>query len=344
MSSLALAIMFLPGLAVGLTFHEFAHAWSASLLGDEYARRQGRVSLNPFRHLSLLGTLAIFVVHFGWGKPVPVNLYNFKRPRRDFLLTSLAGPAANLVVASLCILAMHFTRHSYYFGLGAAPLMELGHIFLMLTVLINTILAAINLLPVPPLDGSKIWPCLFPALKPSFGPKMTWFFVAALILTVQMDWLSPAIGAMQESVASITPVSDQTHFNDKFTQGWQAHEDGDSELAEKLLTEALAINPDSAEALHWRTVVYMDMDRYEEALADINRAIEIDKWDADYYDTRATLLDRLDRAEDAEEDRQTAAAIRKLYGSDSVPEDEPAESTSKLAEPTTQAEDDYVDF
>jgi Zn-dependent protease len=71
----------LPGLVIGLTLHEFAHAASASLLGDDYARRQGRISLNPFRHLSLLGTLAILLFPFGWARPVPVNVYNFRRPK-----------------------------------------------------------------------------------------------------------------------------------------------------------------------------------------------------------------------------------------------------------------------
>ena len=70
-----------PALIVALTLHECAHAWSASLLGDDFARRQGRVSLWPGRHLSMMGTLAFFVLRFGWGKPVPVNLYNFKHPK-----------------------------------------------------------------------------------------------------------------------------------------------------------------------------------------------------------------------------------------------------------------------
>ena len=87
------------------------HAWSASLLGDDFSRRQGRVSLNPFRHLTPLGTLAILFLPFGWGRPVPVNLYNFAHPRRDYLLTSLAGPAANFLLAAIC-LSLHAFLHA----------------------------------------------------------------------------------------------------------------------------------------------------------------------------------------------------------------------------------------
>jgi hypothetical protein len=101
------SLILLPFLAVSLTVHEFAHAWSASLLGDQLARRQGRVSLNPFRHMTLLGTLAILLLPIGWGKPVMVNLYNFRRPKVDYLLTSLAGPASNLLLAGLALAAMY---------------------------------------------------------------------------------------------------------------------------------------------------------------------------------------------------------------------------------------------
>ncbi|MHC4126280.1 MAG: site-2 protease family protein, partial [Planctomycetota bacterium] len=86
------ALFLFPGLIIGLTIHEFAHAITAKWLGDRYPEKMGRVSLNPLRHLSLWGTLALFILGFGWGKPVPINLYNFKRPKLYYLLTSIAGP------------------------------------------------------------------------------------------------------------------------------------------------------------------------------------------------------------------------------------------------------------
>ena len=119
------ALWMLPGLVIGLSVHEFAHAWSASLLGDDFARRQGRVSLNPLRHLSPLGTLVIFLgLPFGWGKPVLVNIYNFKHPRWDYLLSSLAGPAANVIMVGLCMAVMQWTRYSFRFGAEAALTMD----------------------------------------------------------------------------------------------------------------------------------------------------------------------------------------------------------------------------
>ena len=208
MSLIAMALALLPGLVIGLTFHEFAHAWVASLLGDRYPRRQGRVSLNPFRHLSLMGTLAMFILHFGWGKPVMINLYNFKHPKRDFLLCSLAGPAANLIIVAACMLAMQVTRHTYLYGPAWAEYMEWAHWCLFMVALINTILATVNMLPVPPLDGSKIWPCLIPALKPSFGRKTTWICVILLIVAVRTDSLSPVLDVAMGAVRRILPVSD----------------------------------------------------------------------------------------------------------------------------------------
>ena len=160
-----LAILLLPGLVIGITVHEFAHAWCAWLLGDGLARSKGRVSLNPVRHLSPVGTAAIFFLPFGWGRPVPVNLYNFRKPKRDYLLTSLAGPAANVVTAGACMALMQLTRHTYAFEGPARNVLFLVHDQLTYTALINVSLGVLNLLPLPPLDGSKVWPCVIPHLS-----------------------------------------------------------------------------------------------------------------------------------------------------------------------------------
>ena len=166
------AVVFLPGLIVGLTVHEASHAITAKWLGDDTAYQMGRVSLNPMRHLSLLGTLALFVIGFGWGKPVMVNIYNFKRPRFYSLLSSLAGPVSNLLIAgiSLGILYMH-------------PPKYLDMVFISL-FMINSLLAVFNLLPIPPLDGSKIWPCLIPWMGPVVRPNwgQLWLIVLVILL------------------------------------------------------------------------------------------------------------------------------------------------------------------
>lgn len=319
MSSIAMAMALLPGLVIGLTFHEFAHAWVASLLGDKYPRRQGRVSLNPFRHLSLLGTLAMFILRFGWGKPVMINLYNFKHPKRDFLLCSLAGPVANLIIVAACILAMQFTRHTYAYGQEWVSFMQIAHLCLFLIALINTILATVNMLPVPPLDGSKIWPCLIPAMKPSFGRKTTWICVILLIAAVQTDSLSPILDAAMGAVRRILPVSDGERFDEKFASGYEAYDDERYAEADTYLTRALAINPWSSEALHWRMAARMDMGRYDEARADIDRAIDQRPYAASQYDLRADLLTRLNRPDEAKRDRRTAEVLRRLSGEKKAP-------------------------
>lgn len=136
------AIISLLALAIAITVHEFSHAFVADKLGDPTPRSYGRVSLNPLRHLDPIGTIMIFFARFGWGKPVPIDPYNLKNPRRDELLISLAGPASNLILALIISLLIR--------------LLSLYLVPLYFLVAINISLALFNLLPIPPLDGSKI--------------------------------------------------------------------------------------------------------------------------------------------------------------------------------------------
>lgn len=132
-------------LVVGITVHEFAHAAVANLLGDPTAKNEGRVTLNPLAHLDFLGTAMLLLAGFGWGKPTPVNPAYFQRPILDELLSSLAGPASNFLVAALIGGVLQLTSLP-------SDIATIG-----LTVLqINLYLMLFNLLPVPPLDGSKI--------------------------------------------------------------------------------------------------------------------------------------------------------------------------------------------
>lgn len=141
-------------LAIALTIHEAAHAILANWLGDPTAKLAGRVSFNPLAHLDPLGTLLLLVVGFGWGKPVPVNSNHFRQPIRDELLVALAGPASNLLLAGLLGIIFRTTAH-----LLSAPLYDL----IIITVFYNISLAIFNLIPLPPLDGSKILPLFVPA-------------------------------------------------------------------------------------------------------------------------------------------------------------------------------------
>jgi len=143
----------LPAIVIGLTFHEYAHGWVADRLGDRTARYLGRLTLNPVAHVDIVGLLMIFFAGFGWAKPVPVNPLNLAGDmRRSMMLVSLAGPAANLLVAVLGAVLL---------GLGGWKIPYGSEIFNEI-ILLNLVLAIFNLIPVPPLDGSKILAGLLP--------------------------------------------------------------------------------------------------------------------------------------------------------------------------------------
>lgn len=146
-----------PAFIIGLTFHEFAHGWAAYKLGDKTAYHQGRLTLNPIPHLDPVGFLMLVLFRFGWAKPVPVNPYNFRGDiKKGMLLVALAGPATNLLVALAASLLLGFTWVHMPFE------REIYIQIMWQIIYINVILAIFNLLPVPPLDGSKILAGLLP--------------------------------------------------------------------------------------------------------------------------------------------------------------------------------------
>lgn len=141
--------------------HEFAHAFAASKLGDDTPERQGRVTLNPFAHLSLWGSLMLIVAGFGWGKPVNVNPNNFKKPKRDMMLSSLAGPASNFIMAFLSMIICKLMLYVGVYRFESETCMWLSLVFRYICV-INIALGVFNFLPIPPLDGSKIFNAVLP--------------------------------------------------------------------------------------------------------------------------------------------------------------------------------------
>lgn len=134
--------------------HECAHAWVAEKLGDPTARNAGRITLNPFKHLDLFGTLCMIFVGFGWANPVPVNPNNFKNPKNGMAITAVAGPVSNLIMS---FIAMIIYRVLFFVGLanGSYPTVAMNVFALVVTL--NLSLAVFNLLPIPPLDGSRIF-------------------------------------------------------------------------------------------------------------------------------------------------------------------------------------------
>ena len=155
-------ILLAPGIFIALTFHEFAHAYVAFRLGDPTAKLNGRLTLNPLAHLDPMGTIMLFLFRFGWAKPVPVDPRNLKNPKRDMLWISAAGPLMNMLLAVVSGIAIRIflaTDLAY-----SSPQSNMGTLFQMLSLSlqINLVLAFFNLLPIPPLDGSKIFAGLLP--------------------------------------------------------------------------------------------------------------------------------------------------------------------------------------
>jgi Zn-dependent protease len=150
-----LFLLRIPVILLALTVHEVAHGWAALRLGDPTAKNEGRLTLNPLPHLDLLGTIMLMTGLFGWAKPVPVNGYYLRNPKRDLMLISLAGPLSNIAQAILFGLTLRIIMTVDQGYLET----EYGRyllIFLMLGFQINAGIAFFNLLPFPPLDGSKI--------------------------------------------------------------------------------------------------------------------------------------------------------------------------------------------
>lgn len=160
-------LLYIPTMLLALTFHEYAHGWMANRLGDPTAKVLGRLSMNPLVHIDLFGTVLLpllliiskapFV--FGWAKPVPVDPYNLRHPRKDMIWVGLAGPAANFLLA---FLAGMLIRLLNLLGIGFHGPFEVFLFILTAFVLINLVFAAFNLIPVPPLDGSRLVAGLLP--------------------------------------------------------------------------------------------------------------------------------------------------------------------------------------
>jgi Zn-dependent protease len=197
-----IAILFIPVL-LGITIHEAAHAWVASKLGDTTAKKLGRLSFNPIKHIDLIGTIIVpililissgFSFIFGWAKPVPINSSQLKNPRRDTALITAAGPISNLLMAFLWTLIFKIV-------MLWDPKYSITALFLILVakagITINLLLAFLNLIPIPPLDGSRICASLLPPRQAYYYQKIEplgFIILLALAFTGVLGWiLSPLL-------------------------------------------------------------------------------------------------------------------------------------------------------
>ena len=183
-----------PALIIAVTVHEFSHAAAATYLGDHTARRLGRLSLNPVRHLDPMGAIMLLLVGFGWGKPVPVNPYYLRSGFRGGMsAVSAAGPVSNLITAAFCAMPIRMGltdwRSPFYFtGLEGQTLGGLFANLLGFVIFYNIVLAIFNLIPLAPLDGSKVAIGLLPRGPAAALARVEAYGPILLLGVIMLDW------------------------------------------------------------------------------------------------------------------------------------------------------------
>lgn len=198
-------LLLLPGIIIGLSFHEAAHAKVSNMLGDPTPKLQGRVTLNPLAHIDVMGFIALLIFGFGWGKPVQVDPRYYKNKRRDEFLVSIAGVCTNLVVAVVFAFISGFAYRAFF----ATNSYVMYYIFnaLFYVVTINLCLMVFNLIPVPPLDGWGILTQIFDLEKYSWYSRIYQYgsliLVALIIFNVTDLILTPALTAMTDLLTNV---------------------------------------------------------------------------------------------------------------------------------------------
>lgn len=182
-------LLFLPGIIIGITFHEAAHGYVSHWLGDPTPKNQGRLSINPLAHIDPMGFIALLLVGFGWGKPVMIDPRYYKNPKRDELLVSLAGVTTNLIIAIIfAIIQILLIDTGAAYSMGSS--WNVVNLIIQYIVFVNLVLMCFNLLPIPPLDGFSVITQLFDLRKYDWYYKLYsngFFILMALVFIGALD-------------------------------------------------------------------------------------------------------------------------------------------------------------